>query len=106
MMAEYFIFGLALLFGVIGYLLSRRDAKQAEEIETLFKLHHADEKQLHNLELEIARNHYPKNELDERFKQLDQTMKDGFGSLGADIKEMVKALNAHLQDRHNGGRGQ
>lgn len=89
------------LFTVLWYLLRQKDAKQESEINNLYKLHHEDENKLHELELEIARNHYPKHELDARFSQLDATIRSGFSALSGDIKEMTKALQDHLQ-RHHG----
>ena len=109
--ASYLVFGLGIIFGVIGWLLTNKDKKQGEEIaelkrqhkddvDTLYKLHHADAAKLQEFELEIARNHYPKPELDQRFSQLDATIKDGFRGLGMDIKEMTRALQKHLEEKH------
>lgn len=94
---------LGIVFSVIGWLLSNKDKKQGEEITKLFALHDEDSKELMQLRLEIARNHYPKSELDVRFAQLDATIKEGFKDLGTDIKEMTKALHDHLKERHTGG---
>lgn len=109
--------------GVLGYLLKQRDDKQAEELKAgkaahdkhvedvkkgftdLYKLHADDVAKLAALEVEIAKNHYPKPELDERFRQLDTTIKEGFRDLGNDIREMTKALQSHLQE-HSTNRGQ
>ena len=107
------------ILGALAWLWVWKDRKRAEEIkddkltaekgrnelkkeiDLLFKLHHNDEKELNNLALEIAKNHYPKNELDVRFQQLDSTLKEGFHSLSDDVKEMTKALMQHMSDEHN-----
>lgn len=94
------IFITGTIFSVIGWLLSNKDKKQGEEITKLFALHEADSRELMQLRLEIARNHYPKSELDVRFAQLDATIKEGFKDLGTDIKEMTKALHDHLKEHH------
>lgn len=96
------VFVLGIIFSVIGWLLSNKDKKQGEEIAKLFVLHDDDSKELMRLQLEIARNHYPKSELDVRFAQLDATIKEGFKDLGSDIKEMTKALHDHLKEHHTG----
>jgi hypothetical protein len=112
--AELLIAGLGVVFTVLWYLLRQKDAKQGEEIaeirrqhkddiDQLYKLHHKDVEKLAQLELEIAKNHYPKNELDKRFEQLDATIKYGFKSLGDDIREMTSALNEHLKEHRVGG---
>lgn len=97
-MTEYILVGIGGVFSVLFYLLRQRDERQGKDIESLFAIHHRDVEKLTALELEIARNHYPKGELDERFRQLDATIKEGFKELGTDIKSMSKALNDHLQE--------
>ena len=103
MITELLLLGVAGIFAVLWYLLRQKDSKQERDISKLYELHHADENKLHDFELEIARNHYPKNELDTRFAQLDATLKEGFKSLGADFKEMAKVLQDHLQQQHKRG---
>jgi len=60
-----------ILFTIIGFFLSQKDAKQALEISDLFRKHEEDAQKLANLELKIAEQHYPKPEIDkimDRFK--------------------------------------
>jgi hypothetical protein len=114
MSTELLVLAVSGVFAVLWYLLRQKDAKQGQEIaeirkmhkddvEILYKLHHKDVDRLTAFELEIAKNHYPKNDLDRRFEQLDKSIKDGFTELGGDIKEMTKALHDHLKDHHTGG---
>jgi hypothetical protein len=103
MITELAMTSLAGVFSILWYLLRQKDAKQEEEIKSLFAMHHQDVAKLNLLELEIAKNHYPKSELDIRFQQLDTTIKEGFRELSTDIKDMTRALNAHLQEHHKGG---
>ena len=97
--SEYVAVGLfvvTVLFGVIGFLLSRKDAKQEETIrsnkETLDKLiadlyakHDEDSRKLEALAIDVAKNYNPKHEitdlfstfrlyLNERFDRLEQAM--------------------------------
>ena len=88
--------GLAVLIGVLGWLLSNRDAKQAREIELLFEKHDEDAKALEALKLEIAKEHYLKHELDSRFHQLDTTFREGFACLSAEFKELTRVLVSHI----------
>lgn len=100
MLQEIVLLAVVGVFTALWFLLRQKDAKQAQDITHLYKLHHDDEAKLHCLELELARNHYPKNELDTRFAQLDATLKTGFSDLRADFKELTKALQDHLQKQH------
>lgn len=108
-------------FSIIGRLLANKDKKQGEEIkaetamrekgddaikanvELLFKLYHGLEKDLSAFELEIAKNHYPKHELDQRFAELNLSIKEGFGALSGELKEMNKSLHSHFKEHHSGG---
>ena len=87
-----------MLLGLLWYLLRQKDEKQGHDIETLFALHQKDVEKLAAFELEIAKNHYPKPELDQRFTQLDATIRGGFTTLSADVKEMTKALHDHMRE--------
>ena len=93
---EIVILVLTILFGVIGFLLSQKDAKQADEIKILFKKHDEDSEALAQLRLQIAGNHYERSELDRKFDKLDATIKEGFVTLGQDLREMTKMLTTHL----------
>jgi len=73
------------------------------DVNKLYQLHHDNERKLAEHQLEIAKNHYPKQELDHRFSQLDTTIKDGFKSLSGDFKEMTKVLHDHMNSSHHNG---
>ncbi|APB99015.1 hypothetical protein [Polynucleobacter asymbioticus] len=77
------------IFSAIGavfvYLLNRKDQAQENQISDLFKKHDEDSSRLHELELQVAKNHYQKIEvdaildrfksyLDERFDRLEQSI--------------------------------
>lgn len=91
-----FVFGI--VFSIIGWLLSNKDKRQGEEIAKLFLLHDEDSKELRRLEREIDKDHYPKSELDIRFDKFDASVKEGFKSLSADIKELTKTLHDHVKE--------
>ena len=93
----------SILLLVVAWLLARKDQKQGDDIAQLYALHHDNEKQLADHRLKIAENHYPKPEVDNRFMQLETTIKDGFRSLSTDFKEMTKALHDHLSSSHHSG---
>jgi hypothetical protein len=97
--------GLTAVFGIIGWLLSNKDAKQAEEIKLLFKKHDDDSKELMELRIKIAEQHYQKPELDAKFSDINATLKTGFAGLEASIKEMSKSFLSHVSD-HNHKDGQ
>lgn len=86
----------SILIGVVGWLLANKDAKQASEIDLLFKKHDADAQALADLKLEIAKEHYLKHELDQRFQQLDTTFRNGFRELGAKFDELSRVLITHI----------
>lgn len=88
----------AILIGLVGWLLSNKDAKQAEEIKILFKKHDDDAAALASLRIEIAKEHYLKHELDSRFQSLEQAIKESSHTLGMKFDHLAETLVAHLID--------
>jgi hypothetical protein len=97
--SEYMALGMfvvTVLFGVIGFLLSRKDTKQEETIHEnkeavdkliadLYAKHEDDSRKLEALAIDVAKNYNPKHEitdlfgtfrlyLNERFDRLEQAM--------------------------------
>ncbi len=95
-MEEIYKWGAYALVGLLGWLLSNKDSKQAHEIELLFQKHDQDAKDLAELKLVIAKEHYIKAELDERFRSLDQTFREGFRELNTQFAALSAALLAHI----------
>ena len=91
---------LSMLFGVIGWLLSSKDKKQEEQISDLYTVHREDADRLTALQIQIASNHYQKNELDHKIEKLEQSINVGFDKLGNELKDLAAAVN----DRRNGER--
>lgn len=95
-MEELYKWGAYALVGLLGWLLSNKDAKQAHEIELLFQKHDKDAQDLAELKLVIAKEHYIKAELDDRFRSLDQTFREGFKELNVQFAALSAALLAHI----------
>lgn len=95
---QMLIAALGAIFTIVGYLLSQRDAKQAKEIELLFKKHDDDAAQLIDLRIKIAENHYQKNELDAKFSDINKTLKEGFTQLDGSIKKLGESFVAHVTE--------
>lgn len=69
-------------FAVLWYLLRQKDAQQAEQIHHLHELHAQDAKELGELRIEIARQHYVKGELDAKFDKLEIAFREEMRALG------------------------
>lgn len=113
---EIGLFLLGSIFSVIGYLLrqkdneqgkqiqavkeesANRDAKQDTQIALLFTKHDADVAALQELRLQIARDHYHKEELDARFTRLEAAFQKGFDDLGKKFDRLSDALLQHMHD--------
>ena len=79
-------------FGILGYLLQQKDAKQEEAIKLLWDKHDVDAKELELLKLQIASQHYVKSELDSKFDRMEETFKEGFKSLGMKVDHLTTTL--------------
>ena len=93
----------ALIVPVIGYLLNKKDTAQEKEIEDLKKTSRFLFKKLDDgvaalqaLQLQIAKEHYLKHELDARFQSLETTFKDGMQSLGSKFDHLAGILISHV----------
>lgn len=93
---ELAIAALTILLSVVGWLLANKDAKQAKEIELLFRKHDADVEALNTLRLEIAKEHYLKHELDARFQSLQDTVRLEMRGLGDKFDKMTDVLVKQL----------
>lgn len=89
---------LSVLFTVLWFLLRKKDEAQEKQIAVLFVKHDEDAQRLRDLELDIAKKHYVKEELDRMFDRLEVTFKQGFASLGGKLDDMNRALTNHLRE--------
>lgn len=90
------IFVMGLFFGAIGYLLSRKDQAQEAQIKLLFAKHDQDAKDLQDLRVKLAENHYSKHELDDRFNRMEMAFKDGMKSMN---EKLDKILNIMIEKK-------
>ena len=86
----------SILIGIVGWLLSNKDAKQSKEIDLLFKKHDEDAAALSALRLEIAKEHYLKHELDARFQSLESVFRTGMNDLGIKFDKLSTVLIEHI----------
>lgn len=94
-MGHLFEIGMAfagVVFAVLGWLLMRKDADQAEQIKLLFVKHDTDADKLHALELELAAKHYIKPELDSRFDKLEDSVSKALEDLGDKFDKLAQVL--------------
>ena len=99
MVLEIALFVLGLVFSVIGWLLKSKDDSQANQIKLLFEKHDADAAALQDLRVQLAREHYQKNELDSRFDKLEAAFRAGFDDLGRKFDKLSDALMNHTKDK-------
>ena len=80
------------VFTVLWWLLRQKDEKQEASIKILFEKHDEDSRRLDDLKLEIARQHYVKQELDVKFDRLDLSIKSGMHELGEKFDNLATVL--------------
>ena len=65
---------------------------QAKQIAMLFTKHDEDSHRLDQFQLQIAREHYVKQELDTRFDRLESAFAQGFSDMGSKINKLSDAI--------------
>lgn len=99
-----------LIVPAFAYLLNKKDASQEQQltalkdlneklqkqIDLLFKKHDDDVAALNSLQLQIAKEHYLKHELDQRFMSLENAFKDGMHELGRKFDKLTDTLVDHV----------
>ena len=87
----------------LAYLLNKKDSAQEKEITELksttallFKKHDDDVAALQHLQLQIAKEHYLKHELDQRFVSLENAFKEGMHELGRKFDKLTDILVDHV----------
>jgi hypothetical protein len=73
------LFVVGILLAIIGVLIKMKLARNDKDIQILYGMHHADEKELNELKLKVAES-YPSK---------------------ADMKEMFTEFKAYLDERFN-----
>lgn len=97
MSPELILLAIAGVGTVVWYLLRQKDARQQAAIDLLFQKHDVDSKELQDLKLQIASQHYVKGELDTKFDKLEGAFRDGFASLGLKFDNLGQVLVNHIQ---------
>lgn len=92
---DYIILGLTIAIALFGWLLQQKDTARQADIARLFELHDKDAKRLDEFELDTARRHYVKEELDNRFEKLDRTITLGLDKLGDKMDRLSGVLLKH-----------
>lgn len=82
---------------VLWYLLRQKDALRGEQIKDLYAKHVADADKLQELELNVAKRHYEKTEMDAKFDKLEQAFTQGSDKICSRFDQLTAAL---LQGRH------
>ena len=95
---EMAIFALTGLFVVLWYLLQQKDAKQQHDIELLWSKHDTDVEELKALKLQIAQQHYVKDELDKKFDRMECAFREGFKDMSGKFDQLSQVLLAHFKD--------
>lgn len=75
---------------VLWYLLRQKDNAQQESITLLFTKYDVGAKELQDLKIQIAKDHYVKPELDAKFEKLETAIDAGF-------KEIARKLDGRPQ---------
>lgn len=83
---------------VLWYLLRQKDLAQQRSIDLLWEKHDADADALRRLELQVAGEHYKRNELDARFERLENTFREEMRGLGKKFDAVATALSERKSD--------
>lgn len=87
------------LVAMVAWFLRSKDEFQGKQIALLFVKHEEDAKKLAELEVAIAKEHYPKIEVDTRFQRIEDSIKEGVKDLSAKIDKLADAM----MNQHRGG---
>lgn len=74
--------------------------KQRDDFAQLTVKHEADVRELAELRERIAREHYVKQELDNKFDKLERAFTDGFKDLGAKLDRLSEVMSRKQQEEH------
>lgn len=95
--AAIFMLVLTVVLGALAYFVRERLASFSESIRLLFQKHDEDSARLDAFQLEIARKHYVKEELDARFDRLEMAFTKGFDTMGGKFDKLSDLLMDHIQ---------
>jgi tRNA C32,U32 (ribose-2'-O)-methylase TrmJ len=101
------MFVITSIVGVIAYFLRQKDEKQQHEMEhmremlqkqisVLFVKHDEDALKLAELKERIAKEHYMKNELDNRFDRMENSFRNGFNDISGKLDKLTSVMMDHI----------
>lgn len=103
MLLEIGLMVLGALFSVVGWLLKNKDEAQSRQIanlesqiEGLYQKHDKNAASIQELRLQIAREHYQKSEMDERFTELKITIRDGLQNMAERFDKLAETMRVHM----------
>jgi len=88
----------AAVFALLWYLLKRKDEAQERHINILFAKIHDSETKVGDLRLEIAKDHYLKDEVERRFEKLEKTFKEGFEAINMRLEKLTDILQSRREN--------
>ena len=86
----------ASVVGAIGWLLSNKDAAQERQISALWEKHDEDAAKLVELQRQVDKDYYVKQELDTKFDRLEAAFTNGMNKLSTQIEQMTNVLTTHV----------
>ena len=86
----------ASVVGAIGWLLSNKDAAQERQISALWAKHDEDAAKLVELQRQVDKDYYVKQELDTKFDRLEAAFTNGMNKLSTQIEQMTNVLTTHV----------
>lgn len=103
MLLEIGLMMFGVLFSIVGWLLKNKDDTQSKQIAnlenriaSLYQKYDQNTVAIQDLRLQIAREHYQKAELDDRFTELKVTIKDGLRDMADRFDKLAEAMRMHM----------
>lgn len=86
------LLAIAGVFTILWYLLRQKDAQQQARIDLLFQKHDADVTALVEFKLQVAKEYYPKPELDHELERLEAALREGLGEVSKKMDNILSTL--------------
>ena len=86
----------AAVISALGWLLSAKDAAQEKQISALWTKHDEDAAKLVELQRQVDKDYYVKQELDTKFDRLEAAFTNGMNKLSVQLEQMTKVLTTHV----------
>lgn len=86
----------AAAISALGWLLSAKDAAQEKQISALWAKHDEDAAKLVELQRQVDKDYYVKQELDTKFDRLEAAFTNGMNKLSVQLEQMTNVLTTHV----------